>query len=54
MAASRKAKKKAGSAKKRARAKTVAGKPKAARGGSDDASESLRASAKSFAAKLLR
>lgn len=54
MAAGNKAKKKAGSAKKRARAKAAAGKAKPARGGSDDASESLRASAKSFAARLLR
>ena len=54
MAGGSKAKKKTGSTKKRARAKTAAGKAKAARGGSDDASETLRASAKSFAAKLLR
>ena len=52
----KKAKKKDGSAKKRARAKAAPAKAKAktARGGSDDAGESLRASARSFAARLLR
>jgi len=49
--------KKTGSAKKKARAKSAAPaakKAKAARPESDDPSESLRASAKSFAARLLR
>jgi hypothetical protein len=45
---------KAGSAKKRVRAKAAVGKARATRGASDDASEMLRASAKSFAARLLR
>ena len=56
MATSSKAKKKARSAKKSTRAKSTASarRAKAARPESDDASESLRASARSFAARLLR
>jgi hypothetical protein len=52
-----KARKKAGSPKKRARAKAAVPatrKTKAGSAGSDDSSESLRAIAKSFAARLLR
>jgi hypothetical protein len=57
MAAGKSRKKKAGSPKKRARAKAAAStkrKAKAGSAGSDDSSESLRAIAKSFAARLLR
>jgi len=54
MARGSKAKKKAGRAKKGARAKAVASRAKSTRVESDDASETLRASAKAFAARLLR
>ena len=57
MAAGKSRKKKAGSPKKRARAKAAVPatrKTKAGSAGSDDSSESLRAIAKSFAARLLR
>ena len=57
MAGKAKKKKKAVGAKKKSRAKTAAKKgkkSKSAASGSADAGESLRASAKSFAARLLR
>ena len=57
MAGKAKKKKKAGSAKKRVVVKAkapAAKKPKSTAPGSGDASETLRASAKSFAARMLR